>query len=917
EQSSVVVNGVIEEADTNQTATVTFTDSNNDTVVVTGVSINAAGEWVIDATDITTLADGEITASVSALDVEGNLATNETSFTKDANANVTVEIQDTADNVINGNGESSAVKITGTAVGVENGRTVTVTVTDGTTTKTFTAIVIGEAYTISDKDLSAFNDGEITATATVSDLAGNTATSQDTAIIDQTAVTTITMAAGDDVVNSNEQSNVVVSGVIDEADTNQTATVTFTDSNKDTVVVTGVSINAAGEWVIDAADITTLADGEITASVSALDVEGNLATNSTSFTKDATATVTVDINDTDDNVINGNGENTNVEITGTTTGVEDNQKVTVVVKDAAGNERSFEATVTNNAYTITGADLSGLNDGTLTATATVSDVAGNTATNTDTAIHDKTAVTTIQMAAGDDVVNSDEQSNVVVSGVIDEADANQTATVIFTDKDGKKVTVENVAINANGEWQVDAADITTLADGEIEVSVSALDVEGNLATNATTFTKDTTVAVTVDINDTNDNVINGNGENTNVEITGTTTGVEDDQKVTVVVKDTAGNERSFEATVTNNAYTITDADLSGLNDGTLTATATVSDVAGNTATNTDTAIHDKTAATTIAMAAGDDVVNAAEQTNVVVSGQVTDIEPTNTATVTFTDENGLPVTINNVTINDDGSWEVSSADINTLADGTITAAVSVFDDAGNQATNSTTFEKDTQASISIPSENNDLLINNAEKSAVVINGQSVNIEEGKIVNVTVSDGTKTVTGQAIILADGTWQSNSLDLTTLDEGALTVTATTADTAGNTANADLNIVKDTQSAVTVNVGDDAVINAAEQSTAKVAGTVTDVEANQSVAIIIKDSDGSTVFNGNASVDDAGKWELDSSILNALSDGDYTVDVSTQDVAGNVTTNTLDFTKDTQASTTLVLEDSVINAAEDDAV
>ncbi|MDC9527889.1 Ig-like domain-containing protein, partial [Pseudoalteromonas sp. Angola-30] len=97
-----------------------------------------------------------------------------------------------------------------------------------------------------------------------------------------------------------------------------------------------------------------------------------------------------------------------VEITGTTTGVEDNQTVTVVVKDAAGNERSFEATVINNAYTITGADLSGLDDGTLTATATVSDVAGNTATDTDTAIHDKTAATTIEMAAGDDVVNTDE-----------------------------------------------------------------------------------------------------------------------------------------------------------------------------------------------------------------------------------------------------------------------------------------------------------------------------------------------------------------------------------------------------------------------------------------------------------------------------------------------------------------------------
>ena len=193
------------------------------------------------------------------------------------------------------------------------------------------------------------------------------------------------------------------------------------------------------------------------------------------------------------------------------------------------------------------------------------------------------------------LVNTAEQSDVVVSGVIEEADANQTATVVFTDKDGKKVTVENVAINAAGEWAINATDITGLADGEITTSVSALDVEGNLATNSTTFTKDTTATVTVDINDTDDNVINGNGENVSVEITGTTTGVEDDQKVTVVVKDEAGNERSFEATVTNNAYTITGADLSGLNDGTLTATATVSDVAGNTATDTDTAIHDKTA----------------------------------------------------------------------------------------------------------------------------------------------------------------------------------------------------------------------------------------------------------------------------------------------------------------------------------
>ncbi|XQF93877.1 beta strand repeat-containing protein [Pseudoalteromonas espejiana] len=340
-------------------------------------------------------------------------------------------------------------------------------------------------------------------------------------------------------------------------------------------------MNSAGEWVINAEDISGLADGEITVSVSALDVEGNLATNETTFTKDTAATVTVDINDTNDGVINGNGENTNVEITGTTTGVEDNQTVTVVVTDAAGNERSFEATVTNNTYTIIGADLSGLNDGTLTAKATVSDIAGNTAIDTDTAIHDKTAQTSIDVETGDDaVINTAEQNNVVVSGIIEEADANQTATVVFTDVNGDKVTVEDVAINSAGEWVIDAEDISGLADGEITVSVSALDVEGNLATNETTFTKDTTINIDID---TGENGINSRafkaGEVTTLN---GTTDAEPGSTVTLTIFDGINSEE-VTATVTDGAWNVNGIDVSALDgEQQWTITATVTDSAGNT-----------------------------------------------------------------------------------------------------------------------------------------------------------------------------------------------------------------------------------------------------------------------------------------------------------------------------------------------
>ncbi|MBH0057811.1 hypothetical protein I6F65_12630, partial [Pseudoalteromonas sp. SWXJZ94C] len=190
-------------------------------------------------------------------------------------------------------------------------------------------------------------------------------------------------------------------------------------------------------------------------------------------------------------------------------------------------------------------------------------------------------VTTIQMAAGDDVVNSDEQSNVVVSGVIDEADANQTATVIFTDVNGKEVTVENVAIGADGQWQVDAADITTLADGEITASVSALDVEGNLATNSTTFTKDATINIDID---TGDNGINSKafkaGEVTTIN---GTTDAEDTSTVTLTISD-GSNSEVVTTTVIGGAWSVNDIDVSALDDlQQWTIVAAVTDSAGNTA----------------------------------------------------------------------------------------------------------------------------------------------------------------------------------------------------------------------------------------------------------------------------------------------------------------------------------------------
>ncbi|WP_310742395.1 Ig-like domain-containing protein [Pseudoalteromonas sp. SG43-1] len=884
EQTNVVVSGQVTDIEPTNTATITFTDENDNVVTVDNITINNDGTWEVSSADINTLADGTITATVSVFDEAGNQAENSTTFEKDTQASISIPSENN-DLLIN-NVEKSAVVINGQSANIEEGKIVNVTVSDGNGSVTGQAIILADGTWQSNSlDLTSLNEGALTVTATTADTAGNTADADlnivkdtqsavtvnvgDDAVINdaeqstakvagtvldveanQSVAITIkdsdgsvvfngtanvdndgnwqldssilnalsdgdytvdvttqdiagneatnsldftkdtqastTLVLEDSVINAAEDEAVSVSGVVDDVESTNSITVTFTDKDAKEVTVENVTINADGTWQVSDEDISSLADGDVTVSVSVFDNAGNEAVNTATLTKDTVANVTVNIVDTDDGVINGNGENTNVTINGTAVGVENGQTVTVVVSDGTNSE-TFSAIVTDEAYTITGADVSALNNGTLTATATVSDIAGNIASDTDTATHDKTAVTSIEVATGDDtVINTAEQENVVVSGVIEEADTSQTATVVFTDVNGDKVTVENVAINADGEWQIAATDISTLADGEITASVSALDVEGNLATNETSFTKDTTVAVTVDINDTSDNVINGNGENVSVEITGTTTGVEDNQTVTVVVKDAAGNERSFEATVINNAYTITGADLSGLDDGTLTATATVSDVAGNTATDTDTAIHDKTAATTIEMAAGDDVVNIDEQGNVVVSGVIEEADENQTATVVFTDVNGDKVTVENVVINAAGEWVINATDISELADGEITAEVSALDIEGNLATNSTTFTKDTTINIDIDTGESGINSRSFKDGEVTTLNGTTDAEPGSIVTLTIFDGTTSEIVTAAVANGGTWTVNGIDVSELDDTqSWTITATVTDSAGNTA------------------------------------------------------------------------------------------------------------------------------------
>ncbi|MDC9511649.1 Ig-like domain-containing protein, partial [Pseudoalteromonas sp. Angola-4] len=102
---------------------------------------------------------------------------------------------------------SAAMVVRGTVSDVEDGQTVTVIISDGTNQVETTALVQNGEYVTDPIDASALNDGTLTATASVSDVAGNPISAQDSVELDNTAVITTSIdKTADGVINGNGES---------------------------------------------------------------------------------------------------------------------------------------------------------------------------------------------------------------------------------------------------------------------------------------------------------------------------------------------------------------------------------------------------------------------------------------------------------------------------------------------------------------------------------------------------------------------------------------------------------------------------------------------------------------------------------------------------------------------------------------
>ncbi|UAN15089.1 Ig-like domain-containing protein [Enterobacter asburiae] len=878
------------------------------TVILNGKNYAATtaadGTWslTVPAADLAGLGEANYTLSATATNGVGNSVSNTANLLVDT-ALPTVTINTVAgDNVINAAEVAAGQTISGKVANAEAGNTVTVTIGGNSYTATVQSDLTW-SVNVPESVLTALGNGDLTVSATVTNGHGNTGAGEREIAIDASLPgLRIDTVAGDDVINSIEHGqNLIVTGSSDGLAAGTTLTVTVNGKTY------AASVLADGTWsaAIPAADVGALAAGTVTVTAAGQSAAGNPVTISHDVTVDLSAVaISIDAIATDD-VINAAEKGADLVLSGSTSNVEENQTVTITF---GGKTYTAKVDADGNwTATVPSADLAGLKDGDASVQVSVTNAHGNSASAGREYSVDATApAVTIDTVAGDNVINASEAAaGVAISGTTT-AEVGQTVTVTLG---GKSYTAQ---VQQGGVWSVNVpgTDLSALADNGYSVQVSVSDAAGNPGSAGKAITLDTTPP-TVSFNDVaGDNVINSVEHGQAQIVSGTATGASVGDKLVITI---GSNQYTTTVDASGNwSVGVPASVISALNDGTVTLSATITDSAGNSSTQThDVVVNTASVALTINTVSGDDVINAAEAGSpLVINGSSAQFASGTQVTVTL---NGKSYT---ATVQSDGSWTttVPAADVGALADGaSYQVSVSAQDSAGNSASATHGISVDTTAPVvSIATLSADDMLNAAEAQQPLTVRGSSSAEAGQTVTVTLGGKSYTAT----VANDGTWTLDvpAADLAALSQGALTVTASVNDKAGNNGQTTHTLTVDTVApTVTIStVADDDIVNNAEQLAGQTISGTTTAEQGQTVTVS---------FNGHsyqATVGADGSWSVfvPGRDFLGLSDGEYTITASVSDKAGNPGSATHDVTLNGDVPTITIntfAQDDIVNAAE----
>ncbi|WP_080198927.1 Ig-like domain-containing protein, partial [Salmonella enterica] len=740
-------------------------------------------------------------------------------------------------------------------------------------------------------------DGDHRITASVEDIAGNIAHSDPFLISVDTAISI-------PIVSLSPDSD---SGISDDNLTNIVKpTLHLKDIDPDIISVqvwdaaSGTQIGVAtqqpdGSWAYTfTSDLT---EGLHQVYVKVEDIAGNKANSAVfDFTIDTTvSTPVISLLSKDDTGVTGDNL-TNINKPGfAISGVDADAHRVVVQVMHNGVSEEIELSHLNGSWLFTPGNTWA--DGSYTLTVKVEDKAGNTSYSAPltVVIDTQIAIDGVELV-NDSGVKGDNMTN---------DDRPHFRVTVPTDVNEVRLSIDggNSWVQATpgvaGSWEYIWP--TDLADGQYTLTVEATDKAGNTVTKTIDFAVDTTLSVPVIVlNSADDTGVQGDNMTNRTQPTFALQHIDDDAVRVTVSVEHGGVTTTFDATKGTGGWTFTP--TGSWADGDYTLSVSVEDKAGNTSHSASLTVTVDTqiAINNIELVNDSGIPNDNLTNNVRPQFQVT--VPTDVNVVRLSIDGGK-TWFNATQSATPGVWDYTW--LTDVANGSYTLTVEATDAAGNKATQNLEFNIDTllsEPTIALDSTDDsgtkgDNLTNENKPTFILGNIDA----DARYVTVEVQHGgtkevltaTKGATGIWSVTPTGMWA----------DGDYTLTVRVEDEASNVKHsAPLTVTVDTQITIDnielVNdngIPGDNLTNAVRpQFRVTVPGDVNEVRLS---------INGGTTWV-NATQGASGRWDY--TWPDDVTDGLYTLTVEATDAAGNKTTQTLNFTIDTQLSIPTIMMD-----------
>jgi len=565
---------------------------------------------------------------------------------------------------------------------------------------------------------------------------------------------------------------------------------------------------------------------------------------------------------------------------------------TLTLRDGDVEISSFTLTAADVAAGFKDVSASNLSEGTHHLSATLQDQAGNVGeasasiqVNVDT---QAPGLPTVDIIAGDDVINANEQS-VAVSGF---AEANSTVTLTLGGN------TRTVSVDASGAWQyaLQSVDIDAMGQGAEVVAVVASDAAGNvsaLATRAVTVSTAVPMAVAEiasavdDVDPVTGNIASGGTTNDQVLGLSGTTSEELAGGEFIVVYD--GTTRLGVATMTTaTTWSLT---TPSLGNGSHTLRAQVENTAGSygaTGTGYTVTVDATLPAQTVTLSAASTYTSVSRP---VLSGAVSDLLPDGYVVGIYEGQTRL----GDASVVG-SSWTFTPT--NDLSDGRYSFSAAVISASGVKGASSEVFSlvidttaPDTPVIYQVTADD----FVNASEQTSVISGRA---EASSVLTLTLGS----VTHDVQVSAGGTWSHRltSADILAMGEGVQAISATSRDGVSNVSAAATRTITIDVSTPDMPVfgivaGDNAISSAELLSGIRIVGLA---EAGSRVTLTLSSNNVQSILVG---VDGTWGYNLNTAAIKGIGQGSSVLSAVVADVAGNtsaVVTQTI--TVDTVAPT-----------------